>query len=214
MKNVQYMLVAVLALAINHTFAETKKTEAKKIDESHIEYQKYRNAKAAKSDKTKSKKKSTTEVASASIEQPSAAASCQVQFEDFQDQRPNKESVGTNFAKSLTPVGIDAWLKDAGADLWIGKVKTAGNKTLVLKPKLDRLYTYAQSMNLHGVMAITVDFEIDGKVLESRKYRGLGSTTNAWNAEHEYYDSLSYAAHEAMPKVLKDISTVCAKIKS
>lgn len=209
MKNFGYVVIALFTLAVTPAFAKAAKQAG---DESHIEYQKHRIAKAAPAAKTKNKAK---EVSSpVNVPQEQVLSVCQVQFDVFQDQRPNKETVGSNFAKSLMPIGLDQWLQNAEADLWQGKVKKSDSgKNLVLKPKLDRLYAYAQSMNIHGVIALTVDFVVDGKVIETKKYRGLGSTTNAWNAEHEYYDALSYAAHDAMPKVLKDIPAVCAKAK-
>lgn len=209
MKNISYLLVALLSLSLTPAFAK----EAKKVDESVIEYQK-KAVKTTTVDKKSKAKKKTAEAAPSVTEDAPTVTSCQVQFDVFQDLRLNKDTVGTNFSRALTPSGLDTWLSDAEADLWRGKVKTNSGKTLVLKPKLERLYTYAESMNLHGVMSLSVDFVLDGKVLETRKYRGLGSTANAWNAEHEYYDALSYAAHEAMPKVLKDIPSVCAKTKS
>jgi hypothetical protein len=163
--------------------------------------------------KTKKPKKTKEETPSPALEETAISATCQIKHADFQDIRLNKETVGTNFKKSLQPQGLDTWFKDAEKDLWEKRIHNpSSGKVITLQPKIFRLYSYAQSMNIHGVMGIAVDFMTDGKVIESRKYRSLGSTTNGWNAEREYYQALSYAAHDVMPKVLKDIPDICKKL--
>lgn len=213
MKTINYMLAAAFSLAMASTYAaEVNDTGSA----SQIKYQKASAAKPAAKTQSKTQKKAKEAASGQQVSQESISVitSCQVKFENFQDQRPNKETVGTNLIRSLSPTGIEAWLNDAEADIWLGKVKNSSEKVLTVKPKLERLYAYAQSMNLHGVMAISVDYVVDGNVIETRKYRGFGSTGNTWNAEYEYYDALNYAAHNAMPKVLKDINEICQKTKS
>lgn len=208
MKKLCYISLTVFALCASVSFAGTP---ANSTEESHIQYQKL----IVKKIETKkaTKNKSGIDGSADQQENLNAVTSCQIKFDDFADGRKNKETVGTNFSKSLTPVGLDTWLKDAEADLLQGKVKSSGGKVIAVKPTLTRLYAYAENMNLHGVIAFSVDYVVDGKVIETKKYRGFGSTANAWNAEHEYYDALSYAAHSGLPKVLKDIPGICAKSK-
>ncbi|HWV15294.1 MAG TPA: hypothetical protein VN030_07660 [Cellvibrio sp.] len=213
MKTIKYMLAAAFSLAMASTYAAEANDAG---SASQIKYQKASAPKPAAKTQSKTQKKAKAETAEqqAPQEQSSVTTSCQVKFDEFQDNRSNKQTVGTNAIRSLSPTGLEVWLKDAEADIWLGKVKNSSGKVVTVKPKLERLYAYAQSMNLHGVMAISVDYFVEGQLIETRKYRGFGSTGNTWNAESEYYEALSYAAHDALPKVLKDINSLCEKVKS
>lgn len=166
--------------------------------------------KKSKSTKTSSTK-STQKANAVAVVPSSVSLSCDVKINPFTDNRKNQQTLGTTMSKSLQANGISEWLADASADLWSSKIKsTASAKTITLQPSLLKLYSYAQSMNIHGVIALKVDFIENGKVVDSKIYRGLGSAANVWNAEYEYYDSLSRAAHNAFPKVLQDLSQKCA----
>ncbi|MES2672661.1 MAG: hypothetical protein V4660_00405 [Pseudomonadota bacterium] len=207
---IKYIVSFSLMFTTSFLYAATTKKPTS--NDSQIVYLKKVNHKTTKPAEKKLKK-SKADVPVAEVEEAKINSVCKIDFSDFQDVRPNKETVGSNFKRSLQPIGLDVWFKDAEIDLWEKRITMPGTgRMITLQPKVYRLYAYAQSMNLHGVMAIAVDFVVDGKVVETRKYRGFGSTMNGWGAEYEYYQALSYAAHDVMPQVLKDVPEICGKL--
>ncbi|MEY4589620.1 MAG: hypothetical protein RL497_1696 [Pseudomonadota bacterium] len=139
-----------------------------------------------------------------------SVGACQIVIEGFRDNRMNQETIGTNFSVPLYSTGLDKWLSDAKADLWDKKIAGGTGKTIVVKPSLTRLYSYAQSMNIISVMAFQVAFDVNGKTIATKKYRANGSKTNMMNAAGEYYTALNYAAHAAMPLLLNDLPGICS----
>lgn len=209
MNNIKFILAVSFILNVAPAVAEEVRSDGLRM-----QYQGPVISQAAENKKAKAKNKALLKSASAES-RALLAGSCQVRFESFADQRQNRETVGATFSHSLMPSGIDVWLKDAEEDLWLNRLKTPGSgPILTVRPALTRLYAYSQSSNLYGVMAINVDFVFAEKIVETRKYRGFGSTFNTVNADEEYLDTLNNAAHKSMSKVLEDIPIICSKLKS
>lgn len=136
---------------------------------------------------------------------------CNFVLGGFLDIRQNKETIGTNFSKALLVDNIDSWFKDASQELLIKKFKNSPDKdkTIVLIPKISRLYSYAQSLNIHGVVALKLDVVVEDKIVDTRRYRGLGSTINWNNGSHEYVDAVDASISKALPKVVADLHSIC-----
>jgi len=135
---------------------------------------------------------------------------CNFMLGELQDIRQNKETIGTNFSKALLVDSIDTWFKDASQDLLVKKFKNSPDKdkTIVLMPKISRLYSYAQS-NIYGVVALKLDVVVEDKIVDTRRYRGLGSTINWNNGSHEYVDAVDASISKALPKVVADLYSIC-----
>lgn len=138
---------------------------------------------------------------------------CNFIFDEFQDGRQNKETIGTNFAQALYSNGLTQWLSAAKTDNWTKAINNGADKSITIKPTLTRLYAYPQGMNIIGVMAYHIDFLQNNKIIASKKYRANGTKTNMMNAVGEYYTAVNYAAHSAMPLLLDDLNGVCSQAK-
>ncbi len=136
---------------------------------------------------------------------------CNYLLSDISDKRQNKETIGARFSYPLVVNGVEQWLDKAQQDFnkkaLQEEIKAA--KSITLRPSLTRLYSYAESMNLHGVSALSVDFLEGERLIETRKYRGNGAVVNWANGVSEYHDVVNLSLHYALSAVKKDLSSVC-----
>lgn len=198
MKMIKLTIVAFSLLFVGHLFA----AESQKYVE--LEYQtKSTNKASAKSTKKTAKKKAEQAVA---VNSPA----CQVTINNVADKRQNIYTLGTNGAEPLLPAGLDAWLMAVKEKELVAKTHTwSGTKQVNVIPSMTKLYAYAENMNIHGVMSLSVDYVVDGKIT-TKKYRGMGSKANMMNGYGEYATALNYAVHELSPRIIADIKSFCA----
>jgi len=150
----------------------------------------------------------TTKPRTAPVSTPSY--DCRVVVDAIVDARNNRQTLGANWAEPLLPSGLEPWLEQVRALELANKTGAwAGGKQVQVKPRLTRLYSYVESMNIHGVIALDIEYWVDQTLVETKKYRGLGSKTNMWNALSEYGTALNYAVHDMAPDVLTDIKAIC-----
>lgn len=162
----------------------------------------------------KTTKKTTTKKSKSSAKQPVAAPAyeCKVDVAPVADERNNKVTLGASWNAPLLPDGLDTWLNTVREKELVNKTSTwSGDKQLLIKPSVTRLYSYAESMNIHGVIALKVEYWLDNKLVQTKSYRGMGSKANMMNALGEYATALNYAVHEMAPEVLADVKNYCAK---
>ena len=137
---------------------------------------------------------------------------CQVEIADFSDNRHNKKTISNFFGKSLIGDGVDAWLGAAKSE-YLNDIKTEySNLVLEAKPKLHRLYAYPESMNINGVVAIEIDYFVNGEFHESKHYRGFYGKTNWANGNGEYVTALNLALNHSMVKITEDLGKVCRSV--
>lgn len=143
---------------------------------------------------------------------PALSYVCQVEVSPFSDQRNNKVTLGASWSEPLLPQGLDSWLETVRAKELVNKTSSwTGDRKLLVKPSVTRLYSYAESMNIHGVIALKVEYWLDGELVETKSYRGMGSKANMVGALGEYATALNYAVHEVAPDVLADMKKYCAQ---
>lgn len=137
---------------------------------------------------------------------------CKVDVTPVVDERNNKVTLGASLSDPLLPDGLDVWLDTVREKEFINKTNAwSGNKQLLVKPSVTRLYSYSESMNIHGVIALKVEYWLDNKLVQTKSYRGMGSKANMMGALSEYATALNYAVHEVAPDVLTDIKNYCVK---
>jgi hypothetical protein len=110
----------------------------------------------------------------------------------------------------LLPSGLDSWLETMRTEELVNKTSAwKGTRQLQIKPSLTRLYSYAESMNIHGVISLNVEYWLDDQLVDTKYYRGVGSKANMMNALGEYATALNYAVHEMAPQVIEDAKQLC-----
>lgn len=167
-----------------------------------------------KSKVVKTTKKTTTKKSRSTAKQQVVvpAYECKVDVAPVVDERNNKVTLGASWSDPLLPEGLDTWLNTVREKELVNKTRTwNGDKQLLIKPSVTRLYSYAESMNIHGVIALKVEYWLDNKLVQTRSYRGMGSKANMMNALGEYATALNYAVHEVAPEVLADVKNYCTK---
>jgi len=139
---------------------------------------------------------------------------CAFIVEDIKDVRRNKQAIGTNFFLPLQAKKVDDWLNDLSSDLRrevISDTNTSLNK-IIIKPEVSKIYSYAQSMNLHGVIVFNVAFEKNGREIEAKYYRGAAAKTNWINGLGEYGTTVNLAAENIVLNILNDLPSICKKM--
>ncbi len=202
MKKITLLTLVGSLLVAPGVFA--KATESQKLVP--LEYK----AAAHKAKKVQSTSKKATK--GAVTAKPAFNSACQVSVAPFADGRNNKLTLGASWAQPLLPNGLTQWLDDVRTLELINKTKSwQGEKQLQVKPRLLRLYSYNESMNIHGVIALSVEYWLDGKLVAEKKYRGMGSKANWANGLDEYATSLNYAVHEVVPTMMQDMKMLCSR---
>lgn len=162
---------------------------------------------------SKATQKTTTQTRKKSAQKaPAVSYACQVEVSAFSDLRNNKVTLGASWSDPLLPQGLDTWLDTVRTKELVNKTSAwKGDKKLLVKPSVTRLYSYAESMNIHGVIALKVEYWLDDKLVQTKNYRGMGSKANMMNALGEYATALNYAVHEVAPDVLADMKNYCVQ---
>ncbi len=191
------VLLSVLALVSSpNIIAKKKRNVPLKLLFEPMKVKKYNNkipTKTGKSRKNKSRQ------------------SCNFKIIGFEDRRQNKKTIGVNLGKPLLIDDVRPWLNDASEQILKRNLETddVANRLILVEPKLTRLYSYAQNMNIHGVSALHVDFRENGSIIDSRHYRSLGSTINWNNGSHEYLDAVESSLKQVYWELLYDLTNFC-----
>lgn len=138
-------------------------------------------------------------------------AACSFAVEQAEDLRPNKLSIGFN-GSNLQAQKVTDWLHSAMVPFFDHAKREKAALQIAVQPKLTRLYTYHESMNILGVTSVKLDFKVKGEVVTSRHYRGFYAKTNWAAANGEYVTALNDAVNNMMPKVVQDLTQLCAHI--
>lgn len=136
------------------------------------------------------------------------ATSCGYQVQDIADARQNKETVSW----TVSATGVDSWLSTVKESIAKAPTEAKGGTEIKVLPKLTRLYAYNESMNINGVTAFMVDFEVNGQVVDTRHYRGFYSKTNWANGDKEFLTAINYATHDLVIKLVNDLENVCQSV--
>ena len=202
MKSIKLIAILIAFFSSSYCLAATK-VENKKIVELKYEVKKNKpKQKASSSNQQQRKAKAAS--------QPTVQYTCKVSIDSFVDARANKQTLGSTWNSPLIPNDVSTWLESIRTDDLLAKTKSwNGSKNLVLKPKVKKLYSYAESMNIHGVVSMDVEYWLDGKLEKTAYYRGMGSKANMMNALNEYGVALNYGMHEVVPKIIADAKSFC-----
>jgi hypothetical protein len=202
MKKITFLILVGTLLTIPLSFAAAP--EQKLVA---MEYQKKVTKKQKKVTTTSRKKSTAAQSAVAPV-----VYDCRVQVAAVNDNRNNKVTLGANWVGPLLPAGVDTWLEAVRTQELVNKTSSwSGSRQLEIKPTLTRLYSYAESMNIHGVISLNVEYWLDNKLVDTKFYRGVGSKANMMNALGEYATALNYAVHEMAPQVIEDAKQLCKK---
>ncbi len=202
MKKITFLVLVGSLLAISPAFAATP---AQKLVP--LEYEKKVAKKQQKTTSNSSRKGAKAKSAVAP-----AVYDCRVEVAAISDSRNNKVTLGSTWAEPLLPQGLDTWLEAVRTQELVNHTsKWNGSRQLQIKPSLNRLYSYAESMNIHGVVSLNVEYWLDNKLVDTKYYRGVGSKANMMNALGEYATALNYAVHEVAPEVIEDAKQLCKK---
>ncbi len=138
----------------------------------------------------------------------SGTGSCTFTVLPPEDKRQNTQTIGFNGA-NLTALKVTDWLETALSTV-VGASKQPSKQHLIeLAPKLTRLYTYHESMNILGVTSVTIDFKANGRVVDTRQYRGFYAKTNWAGADGEYVTALNDAVNNLLPKLASELPEIC-----
>ncbi len=138
-------------------------------------------------------------------------AQCSFQVQSAEDLRQNKITIGFN-GDNLLAQNVDVWLQNA-ASAYLDPLKSEqAASQITVHPKLTRLYTYNESMNILGVSSVIFDFKVNGQIVATRQYRGFYAKMNFAGADGEYVTTLNDSINNLMPKVLVDAKNVCKSI--
>ena len=139
-----------------------------------------------------------------------AGTNCEFKIEPIADHRNNKVTIGAAFKKPLQAKEVDQWLANLSGDLQsiASKSNSVGN-SVILKPRMTKLYTYHHGMNIHGVIAVDVDFIKNGVKVGNEYYRALSTKLN-WNgAVSEYIETTNRAAYMLTEQIVNDLPNRC-----
>jgi hypothetical protein len=139
-------------------------------------------------------------------------AACSFQVLPAQDIRPNKLSIGFNGA-NLDAQKVTDWLYTAMVALFDHTKRDQAKLQVTVEPKLTRLYTYHESMNILGVTSVILEFKVNGSLVETRQYRGFYAKTNWAAANGEYVTALNDAMNNMLPKIVNELTAVCQTIQ-
>ncbi|MDT0596113.1 hypothetical protein [Glaciecola petra] len=143
---------------------------------------------------------------------PSADSSCSFVINEIGDDRQNKETAAILGRNSLGITNLPTYfdeIKELVNNFTI--VESAAIKVEV-RPKLIRMYTYFESLNILGVTAFTTDFVVNGEVLESRQYRGFYAKTNWANGQGEHLTTINDSIENWIEVYVSDLNRVCKEI--
>lgn len=138
----------------------------------------------------------------------SGTGSCTFAVLPPEDQRQNTQTIGYNGA-NLTALKVNDWLQTALTTVVGQSNNPSAQNQIELAPKLTRLYTYHESMNILGVTSVTIDFKANGRVVDTRQYRGFYAKTNWAGADGEYVTALNDAVNNMLPKLASELPEIC-----
>lgn len=139
---------------------------------------------------------------------------CNMEVSPLIDERQNKVTLGSKWVKPLLPNGLDTWFVDAFKDLERAGIKAgdSGKPTVRMQPYLTRLYANSRGMNLHGIMALRLEYYQGDKKLDVARVRGYSTAANWANGDGEYVDVLNRAVHEVLPEIKASAAKVCQNL--
>ncbi len=160
--------------------------------------------------KSKHKQQKTTQQKKREAATPKIQYNCKVDAEPFIDLRFNQQTLGAKLDAALIAKDLPSWLETIRHTEIIEKTESwIGTKHLVVKPKLKKLYSYSEKMNIHSVVSMEIEFWINGTQQRSIYYRGIGSTFNTLDALDEYATTLNYAVQNIAPQIFADMQSLC-----
>lgn len=142
----------------------------------------------------------------------SKMVSCSFESDDIADNRQNKQTVANMWSDSLNIDGVNQWLEEARSTFLSNIAIDNARVNVTISPKLTRLYSYPESMNILGVSALVVDYVVDGHVVDTRHYRGFYAKTNWAGGNGEYLTALNLSINDLMGKMYSDLNSVCSEI--
>lgn len=141
----------------------------------------------------------------------STDSQCSFSFEDIVDSRQNKITVA-HVRTSFSADELEPWMQRVKAQYFDDLQRSSSVIEVLVKPRLTRLYAAPQSMNIHGVAASILDFEVNGDVVLQKHYRGFYAKTNWANGDGEYATALNYALNGLLTNVSVDLNAVCTEL--
>ncbi|MCG7550155.1 hypothetical protein [Pseudoalteromonas sp. Of7M-16] len=142
------------------------------------------------------------------IAQRLAESNCQYVINPISDARDNKEAISW----SVNATGVQAWLDNVHKDVLSPLLPTHPRDiTIELTPKLNKLYTYNESMNINGMAVSTVDYTVNGQAPNKFYVRGFHSKTNWANGDSEFVESAERATAQMVTKLLNNLPAICEK---
>lgn len=141
-------------------------------------------------------------------------SSCSFSVSDFTDARQNKQTVANKFGGSLQPTNLPSWLNSVRESASKNTQRESADIKIIAKPTLLRLYTYNESLNINAVNAVQVNFEVAGKTIISKHYRGFYGKTNWANGDGEHLTALNLSINNFIERYKKDLNSICDKIVS
>jgi hypothetical protein len=139
--------------------------------------------------------------------------SCSINLESILDKRQNKETVAHVGSGSLSVSNVDSFLDSIRQEMNSFTQANEAELNVTANAELIRLYTYPESMNINGVLALLVDFSVNGKTVKSEQYRGFYGKTNWANGDGEYMTAINDASHALIERYVATVKDVCADIQ-
>ena len=116
------------------------------------------------------------------------------------DLRQNKQTIAIQFGQSLIGDNVTSWLDSAVSQNLPNQQSSSSATNVKIVPKLRRLYSYPESMNILGVTALELDYMVGEKVALTKHYRGFYAKTNWAGGDGEFISALNLAINNSMPK--------------
>lgn len=143
-----------------------------------------------------------------------ATLSCGIRMTPISDERQNKDTVAHLLSGSLSITNLDSYLESMRTEINSLSKAASPKVDVEAEAKLVRLYTYPESMNINGVMALLVDFKVNGEVVKSEHYRGFYGKTNWANGRGEYLTAINDASYELIERYIASLHSVCQSVQS
>jgi hypothetical protein len=161
----------------------------------------------------------------ASVEEPGKVAApvlapgCSVVITMPNDQRRNKETLGTTFRDNpiISKQAVTGWLQDAlfnlkKSGLNVVPADAAASpdaNTTVLSTDLSKMYIWNHGMNLHATLVIDARMQTGAGPEVQRHYRVISTKLNWVNGDSEFVTTLNLAANRLLDQIASDIGKQC-----
>lgn len=150
---------------------------------------------------------------------PVSAINCAVIIAAPNDQRRNKDTLGTTFRDNpiISKQPVTDWLHGA-----LSNLKRSGFNVLsepssaspaagvtVLSTEVSKMYVWNHSMNLHATLVVDARMQTGSGPETHHHYRVISTKLNWVNGDSEFVTTLNLAASRLLEQIASDIGKQC-----